>query len=82
MTTKSGQNRNRLERDTQLFLVTEESGLVRMYFALPQMADRQCHLLLHILNLPSFNLPVTLSAYIRGRVCKKNKDYFKGCKRL
>lgn len=49
-----------------------------MYSALPHMADRQYHLLLHILNLPSFNSPVTLNAYIRGKVNKGDKENFKG----
>lgn len=57
-------------------------GLVRMYFALPQMADRQCHLLPQILNLLSCSSPVTLNAYIRGRVNEENKDSCKGGKRL
>lgn len=70
------------KRDPWLSLVTEESGLVRMYFALPQTADRQCHLLPQILNLLSFSSPVTLNAYIRGRVNEENKNYFKGSKKF
>lgn len=58
------------------------SGLVRMYFALPRTADKQCHLLPQILNLLSFSSPVTLNAYIRGRVNEENKDYFKGSKKF
>lgn len=54
-------------------LDTEELGLVRMYFALPQMADRQCHLLPQILNLFSCSSLVTLNAYIRGRVNGENR---------
>ena len=43
-----------------------EPGLVRMYFTPAHMADRQCHLLLHILNLSPFNSPVTSNVCIRA----------------
>lgn len=53
-----------------------EPGLVRMYFTPPHMADRQCHLLLHILNLPPFNSPVTSNVCIRGSVNKGDQKNF------
>lgn len=58
-----GQKRNMSgERYISCPQSAKEPGLVKMYFAPQRGAERQCHLLLHILNLPTFNSLATLNA--------------------